>query len=47
MSISLLEDTQGIKGYQLIRNEYAGGFFTAYISRKPGYFFVLIATAVI
>ena len=36
MSISLLQHTQGIQGYQLLRNEYKSGRYIAHISKKPG-----------
>ena len=35
MSISILQHTQGIQGYQLHRSEYKEGFYIAHISKKP------------
>jgi|SaaInlV_165m_DNA_3_1040750.scaffolds.fasta_scaffold25502_1 transposase len=34
MSISLLQHTQGIRGYQLLRNEYTSNTYTAHICKK-------------
>jgi len=34
MSISLLQHTQGIQGYQLLREEYSSGTYTAYLTPK-------------
>ena len=34
MSISILQHTQGIQGYQLHHSEYIDGIYTAYISKK-------------
>jgi len=35
MSISILQHTQGIRGYQLDRSEYNAGVYIAHISKKP------------
>ena len=35
MSISILQHTQGIQGYQLHRSEFKGGYYIAHISKKP------------